>query len=1457
MLCRDALVRSRANALQTNNYISNQVREKMRAFRLLLWAVALCMLVPLARSEVAQEGVVAPAGEMTATAGKQNVTLTWPRVVDAVWYNLYWQRIGTAGTNKIVNVSSPFVHERLASGATYHYQINAGYAGGERETSLAATVTLAPGRPQNVDAQATEQTVSLQWEPVSGAQHYRIYWNTSGKVTTSDPAITATQVSYAHQNLRPGARYYYRIAAQNAGGEGELSREATVQLTSATPVIASAVAGENDTTLSWPPVAAAESYHLYWNTAGNVTKADTKIEYVSSAFIHTGRVRGATYYYRLSALNLAGESELSPEISVTFAPVAPVPQARKDSDRVMLDWAAVSGASSYHVYWDTRPGVTGASHKVADATSPFAPSGLQAGETYYYRVAAVNAGGETLSGEVVTALRPAAPVISQFDKVPRQITLQWAPVIGAQSYTLYWNTRGDVGVADNKVTGVTFPWLHTGLSNGVTYYYRLAASNIGGDSALSAEVHVVMAPDAPVLAAAQGGDKRVTLRWSGVPSSTLYTVYWNTRGDVGVRDEKVTTKDIQWVHEALRNGSKYYYRVSAQNAGGESDLAPQVAVTLAPDAPRAEIAAVGERDVTLRWNPTEGAAAYHVYWNTGGNVSTRDNKLAGVTPPFVHPSLHKGETYFYLVTAANEGGETASAPLQATLLPETPGLPVVLGGDKQITLSWKAVNGAVAYRIYWNNKGDVASTDARLDVSTSSIVHTGVANGGVYFYRIAASNTGGESPLSTETKVTLAPDAPVVAAPVGGDKQVTLAWERVFGASAYNIYWNTSGDVISKDQKISSVTAPYIQKNLANGLTYHYQITAVNAGGETTAVPVSVTLAPDAPVVSSASAGDKQTIVQWGAMPGASAYTVYWNASGKVSERDAKLDALKAPLLHTGLKNGGTYYYRLSARNDAGASALSTEFSATLAPEAPLLQASQGGDRISTLRWTPMFGATGYRVYWNTTGKVTAKDEKLTSTEATLVHSALVRGMTYYYRIAAFNGGGETLAPEFSVALAPDATTLSNLKGADKQITLAWKTASGATEYHIYWNTTGKVTEKDAQLKTSAASLLHANINNGVQYFYRIAASNAGGESELSPEVAVTLAPDAPVINVTNGEDKRITLGWTPVRGAESYTIYWKLAASSDAKFTKVPSAVAPYVLSGLSNNTKYAYRVAAVNSGGEGYPSEQRVVTPHNQRLSGLFSDLALQQCINGEAAINGWVYGDEVTGILVCNELGISNLSGVEWLENVTNLSLRSNRIDDVSKLSGLARLGYLALDGNNITNLKPLAALTKLNYLSLNGNPVSDISSLSALISLTSLYLNDTKTASLSPLSNSLNLVYLSVYNSEIVDVGPLAGLKSLARLYLGGNHIVDIGPVAVLTNLTELDVSSNELGGRGVGHVDALVALKNARLLQVGGNSALSCEDATSLIKSLRSPPVDLDGIVTNIDLVVDGENCVNP
>ncbi|MFQ5597123.1 MAG: fibronectin type III domain-containing protein [Nitrospiria bacterium] len=69
-----------------------------------------------------------------------------------------------------------------------------------------------------------------------------------------------------------------------------------------------------------------------------------------------------------------------------------------------------------------------------------------------------------------------------------KVTISWDAVAGATSYNLYWNTTGGVTTADNQITGVTSPHIHTGLTNGTTYYYIVTAVTASGEGPPSAEV---------------------------------------------------------------------------------------------------------------------------------------------------------------------------------------------------------------------------------------------------------------------------------------------------------------------------------------------------------------------------------------------------------------------------------------------------------------------------------------------------------------------------------------------------------------------------------------------------------------------------------------------------------------------------------------------------------------------------------------------------------------------------------------------------------------------------------------------------------------------------------------------------------------------------------------------------------------------------------------------------------
>jgi len=99
----------------------------------------------------------------------------------------------------------------------------------------------------------------------------------------------------------------------------------------------------------------------------------------------------------------------------------------------------------------------------------------------------------TISYPAVVTLRPIAPAAPAITATAGpgagEITLQWAPVTGADSYNLYWGTAP--GLTVNKISSVTSAYVHTGRTSTVKYYYTATAVNTGGESVKSGEVNAI------------------------------------------------------------------------------------------------------------------------------------------------------------------------------------------------------------------------------------------------------------------------------------------------------------------------------------------------------------------------------------------------------------------------------------------------------------------------------------------------------------------------------------------------------------------------------------------------------------------------------------------------------------------------------------------------------------------------------------------------------------------------------------------------------------------------------------------------------------------------------------------------------------------------------------------------------------------------------------------------------
>jgi endoglucanase len=194
------------------------------------------------------------------------------------------------------------------------------------------------------------------------------------------------------------------------------------------------------------------------------------------------------------------------------------------------------------------------------------------------------------------------------------------------------------------------------------------------------------------------------------------------------------------------------------------------------------------------------------------------------------------------------------------------------------------------------------------------------------------------------------PAVPAGLSAAAGDGQVDLTWNAAAGAAEYKVKraLAASGPYTA----LATVTSPvYTDKQVVNGTTYYYVISAVNSIVESansapaSATPKKATPVPPAvPAGLTAAAGDGIVKLGWSASAGATGYNVKRSlvTSGPFTTVAANVTA--AVYDDSAVTNGTTYYYVVSALNAAGESANSAQASATpvkAGPETPGVMAVQ------------------------------------------------------------------------------------------------------------------------------------------------------------------------------------------------------------------------------------------------------------------------------------------------------------------------------------------------------------------------------------------------------------------------------------------------------------------------------------------------------------------------------------
>lgn len=103
-------------------------------------------------------------------------------------------------------------------------------------------------------------------------------------------------------------------------------------------------------------------------------------------------------------------------------------------------------------------------------------------------LAGCGGGGSSSSGGGSSSTAISAPSGITAYAGNSQVTISWNSVTGAASYNIYWsNSPGVSKTSGTRITGASSPYVHSGLTNGATYYYVVTSQNSNGESTESAK----------------------------------------------------------------------------------------------------------------------------------------------------------------------------------------------------------------------------------------------------------------------------------------------------------------------------------------------------------------------------------------------------------------------------------------------------------------------------------------------------------------------------------------------------------------------------------------------------------------------------------------------------------------------------------------------------------------------------------------------------------------------------------------------------------------------------------------------------------------------------------------------------------------------------------------------------------------------------------------------------------
>ena len=689
---------------------------------------------------------------------------------------------------------------------------------------------------------------------------------------------------------------------------------------------------------------------------------------------------------------------------------------------------------------------------------------------------------------------------------------------------------------------------------------------------------------------------------------------------------------------SLTNGTPYTFTMTATNIVGQgpaSNASSPVIPAGVPGIPSAVIATPGNAQVGLSWTvPSNNGAEITNYvieyklhststWTQFGHAISPATNITVV-------DLVNGSLYDFRISAVNSTGTGSSSTPATESTPRTvPGKPTITGvvrGDGQVAVSFDAPasDGGSAitnYTVTSDPQGIVQTGNA------SPIIIAGLTNGTPYTFTVRATNVAGDGvasdPSSSVTPATV-PGKATGAIATAGNGQATINFTAPLsnGGSAitgYTVYSNNGGT----DSNASTTNLSHTVTGLTNGQTYTFTVVSINDVGtgssSDASLPITLPTTPTAPLNVAAEVKSSSIKLTWSdpASTGGSAITDYiieyqlTTGGNWVTFNDGVgIDKFTTV---TGLSNDTSYDFRVSAKNIIGTSEVSSVVFATPGEPAQVFIQSFPDLTNTSIGTNVRITNEGsieyeYQYDWCITDAVDnlcgGGNDIFSASNAKLIDngdnydftatSTVPTPGNYYFHINVLYGSQSSSAhSSFSaVATFPDPPTGVSAVGGNAQAVVSFTipASNGGSAISNY-----TVTSNPGGLTGTGSTtpITVTGLTNGTPYTFTMTATNVIGtglsSSPPSNSVIPMTVPGAINSLSASAGNTQVGLFWTaPASNGGSaitdYVVEYKLSPDSSwTIFADAVSTATTIIVTGLTNNLSYDFRVSAVNAAGQG----------------------------------------------------------------------------------------------------------------------------------------------------------------------------------------------------------------------------------------------------------------------------------